>query len=72
VVTAGEARGHIKFFDTKRGFGFIARPGAEDLFVHHSALDVPGHRLREGQAVAFEIGAGRRGDEARQVRLVAA
>jgi superfamily II DNA/RNA helicase len=67
-----EARGRIKFYDTKRGFGFIARPGATDLFVHHSALDVPGHRLREGQPVAFEIAEGRRGDEARQVRLLAA
>jgi len=72
IVVTGEARGRIKFYDTKRGFGFIARPGAADLFVHHSALDVPGHRLLEGQTVAFEIGAGRRGDEARQVRLVAA
>jgi superfamily II DNA/RNA helicase len=68
----GEGRGRIKFYDTKRGFGFIARRGAVDLFVHHSALDVPGHRLREGQPVAFEIAEGRRGDEARQVRLVAA
>ena len=67
-----EARGRIKFFDTKRGFGFIARPGDDDLFVHHSALDVPGHRLKEGQKVAFAVEPGRRGDEARRVRLVAA
>jgi superfamily II DNA/RNA helicase len=67
-----ELRGRVKFFDTKRGFGFIARPGDEDLFVHHSALEVPGHRLKEGQPVAFAIEPGRRGDEARRVRLVAA
>jgi superfamily II DNA/RNA helicase len=67
-----ELRGRIKFFDTKRGFGFIARPGDEDLFVHHSALDVPGHRLKEGQKVAFAVEPGRRGDEARRVRLLAA
>jgi superfamily II DNA/RNA helicase len=70
--TAEELRGRIKFFDTKRGFGFITRPGSEDLFVHHSALEVPGHRLREGQTVAFAVGQGRRGDEAQKVRLVAA
>jgi superfamily II DNA/RNA helicase/cold shock CspA family protein len=72
ATKAVELHGHIKFYDTKRGFGFIARPGDADLFVHHSALDVPGHRLREGQAVAFAIRPGRRGEEARDVRLVAA
>ncbi len=71
-ATAGELRGHIKFFDTRRGFGFIALPGNDDVFVHHSALEVSGHRLREGQVVEFEMGRGRRGDEARRVRLVAA
>jgi superfamily II DNA/RNA helicase/cold shock CspA family protein len=69
---AHELRGHIKFFDTRRGFGFIELVGNDDVFVHHSALEVSGHRLREGQAVEFEIGPGRRGDEARRVRLVAA
>jgi len=67
-----EVHGRIKFYDTKRGFGFIARPGDADLFVHHTALEVPGHRLKEGQRVAFAIEPGRRGDEARRVRLVAA
>jgi cold shock CspA family protein len=71
-ANTGELRGHIKFFDTRRGFGFIALPGNEDVFVHHSALEVSSHRLREGQVVEFEIGPGRRGDEARRVRLVAA
>ena len=72
VATTTELHGRIKFFDTKRGFGFIARPGDDDLFVHHSALDVPGHRLKEGQPVAFAVEPGRRGDEARRVRLLAA
>jgi len=62
-------RGTIKFFDTKRGFGFIDHGTGTDLFVHHSNLDVAGHRLTEGQAVEFEIGEGRRGEEARKVRL---
>ena len=63
-------RGTIKFFDTKRGFGFIDRGTGDDLFVHHSNLDVAGHRLKDGQLVEFEIGEGRRGEEARKVRLV--
>jgi cold shock CspA family protein len=72
ATAAHDLRGRIKFFDTRRGFGFIELAGNEDVFVHHSALEVSGHRLREGQAVEFEIGPGRRGDEARRVRLVAA
>ncbi len=66
---ARSPRGTIKFFDTKRGFGFIDHGTGTDLFVHHSNLDVAGHRLTEGQAVEFEIGEGRRGEEARKVRL---
>jgi CspA family cold shock protein len=62
-------RGTIKFFDTRRGFGFIDRGTGDDLFVHHSALDVAGHRLRAGQWVEFELGDGRKGEEARRVRI---
>jgi superfamily II DNA/RNA helicase len=69
--SAARARGTLKFFDTKRGFGFIDQGTGTDLFVHHSGLDVAGHRLREGATVEFEIGDGRRGAEARNVRLVA-
>lgn len=67
--TLNRARGTVKFFDTKRGFGFIDRGADQDLFVHHTGLDVAGHRLEEGRLVEFEIGRGRRGDEARRVRL---
>jgi superfamily II DNA/RNA helicase/cold shock CspA family protein len=62
-------RGTVKFFDTRRGFGFIDRGTGTDLFVHHTGLDVAGHRLEEGQLVEFEIAPGRRGEEARGVRL---
>ena len=61
--------GTLKFFDTKRGFGFIDHGTGTDLFVHHSGLDVAGHRLSEGAKVEFDIEAGRRGEEARNVRL---
>jgi superfamily II DNA/RNA helicase/cold shock CspA family protein len=63
--------GTVKFFDTRRGFGFIAVPGRrEDLFVHHT--NVTGSRgvLDQGEQVSFEIAQGRKGDEARNVRVV--
>jgi len=61
--------GTVKWFDRKKGFGFIAREGDDDLFVHFTSIEGEGHRtLEEGQRVLFEIGAGRRGEEARRVR----
>jgi CspA family cold shock protein len=60
----------VKFFDTRRGYGFIAVPGRDDLFVHHT--NVTGSRgvLDQGEQVSFEIAQGRKGDEARNVRVV--
>jgi superfamily II DNA/RNA helicase/cold shock CspA family protein len=63
--------GTVKFFDTRRGYGFITVPGRhEDLFVHHT--NVTGSRgvLDQGEQVSFEIAQGRKGDEARNVRVV--
>jgi superfamily II DNA/RNA helicase len=69
---AATPSGTVKWFDARRGFGFIERPGSDDLFVHVSALSRGGTtKLREGQRVAFELGEGRRGDEARRVRVLA-
>ena len=49
----------------------MARQGHDDLFVHASGLPASVNgRLEEGQIVAFEIGKGKRGDEARNVRIV--
>ena len=66
--------GTVRWFDTDRGFGFIALgDGAEDLFVHASEI-VSGDAvkvLREGQVVEFEIGEGDRGPQARRVRVTA-
>lgn len=62
-------RGTLKFYDIKRGFGFIDQGTGEDLFVHHSGLDVAGHRLKEGQVVEYEVVEGRKGEEAREVRI---
>jgi superfamily II DNA/RNA helicase/cold shock CspA family protein len=73
-VASGEdaPEGTVKWYDARKGFGFIERPGANDLFVHVSALErIREKRLEEGQRVEFELGEGRRGDEARRVRVLA-
>lgn len=64
-------QGNVKFFDNSRGFGFITREKGDDLFVHISNVHpTAGGTLTEGQTVEFEIGTGRRGDEARNVRPI--
>ena len=64
-------QGTVKFFNAQKGFGFISREGAEDGFVHYSNIEGAGYRsLEEGQTVEFEIGEGRKGDEAQNVRVV--
>jgi superfamily II DNA/RNA helicase len=66
---ASRPTGTLKWFDRRRGFGFIARDGGPDLFMHVSAIeDTDAERIVEGQRVAFFVGRGRRGEEARGVR----
>ena len=63
--------GTVKFFNSEKGFGFISREGGDDVFVHYSNIEGAGYRsLDEGQSVEFEIGPGRKGDEALNVRPV--
>ncbi len=55
--------GKVKWFDAKKGFGFITPDdGSNDLFVHHSEIKTDGYRtLDEGQGVQFEKGEGKKG-----------
>jgi CspA family cold shock protein len=63
--------GTVKWFSAEKGFGFIAREGADDVFVHHSAIDMEGFRnLQEGQSVEFELTTTEKGDQARSVRVL--
>jgi cold shock protein len=61
----------VKFFNAEKGYGFIAREQGDDVFVHYSNIQGSGYKtLNEGQRVEFEVAPGRKGDEARDVRLV--
>ena len=65
------ATGTVKFFNNEKGYGFIAPEDGEDVFVHFSNIAGSGFKsLEEGQKVEFEIGPGRKGDEALDVRVV--
>ena len=60
--------GTVKWFNDSKGFGFISREGGEDVFVHHSAIQMTGYRaLNEGQRVQFSVEHGPKGLQAKDV-----
>ena len=60
--------GVVKWFSDRKGFGFIEQGNGQDLFVHHSAIDMAGFRtLNEGDKVSFEIEDTDRGPKAKNV-----
>jgi CspA family cold shock protein len=63
-------RGVIKWFDTRKGFGFILGPdGNRDIFVHYSGIEGDGFRsLKDGDAVEYELVDSDKGPQARNVR----
>jgi cold shock protein len=64
--------GKVKWFDSEKGFGFLARDDGGEVFVHSSALPAGTTALRQGQRVEFGIVEGRKGAQALQVRLLEA
>jgi cold shock protein len=63
--------GTVKWFSNEKGYGFIARNGGDDVFVHFTAIEMEGYKtLVEGQAVEFEITDGPKGPQASNVRPV--
>lgn len=65
------ATGTVKWFNNEKGYGFIARDGGPDVFVHHSAIKMNGYRtLTEGQRVEFEVASGDKGEQARDVHAL--
>ena len=59
-------QGTVKWFSQEKGYGFIEQEGGEDLFVHKS--EIQGYTLQEGDSVEFEIGEGKKGPCATQVK----
>jgi len=60
--------GRVKWFDEKKGWGFIQKDDGSDVFVHYSAIQEDGFRsLADGQAVEFEITQGPKGPQASNV-----
>ena len=50
------ASGKVKWFDNKKGFGFIAQETGQDVFVHHTSIAGQGFKtLQEGELVSFEV-----------------
>jgi CspA family cold shock protein len=60
--------GVVKWFSNRKGYGFIEQQEGDDIFVHHSAINMSGFRtLSEGDRVSFEIEVGERGPAAKNV-----
>ncbi|MDP2561200.1 cold-shock protein [Psychrobium sp. 1_MG-2023] len=60
--------GRVKWFNEKKGFGFIERPGGSDVFVHFRAIQGDGFKtLNDGQEVQFEVEDGQKGPQALNV-----
>ena len=65
------SQGRVKWFNEKKGFGFISRDDGEDLFVHYSEIRSEGFKtLAENQEVSFEIKEGPKGLQAANVRVL--
>ena len=65
------ATGTVKWFNAAKGYGFIAREGGDDVFVHHSAIQSDGYRtLEEGQSVEFDVEPSAKGPTAKNVKPI--
>ena len=63
------ASGKVKWFDNKKGFGFIAQDSGGDVFVHHTSIQGAGYKsLNEGETVTFEIVESGKGLKAQNVQ----
>ena len=64
-------QGTVKWFNDAKGFGFISRPGGEDVFVHFKEIASEGFKtLAEGDKVTFEVKQGPKGLQAEGVRKI--
>lgn len=62
------ANGIVKWFNDKKGYGFIQQENGEDIFVHYSSINAPGFKsLAEGEEVSFDLEQSDRGPVAKNV-----
>jgi len=67
-MAEGRVQGRVKWFDEKKGYGFIECDDGTDIFVHFSAIQGMGFKtLKEGQRVEFRIASGEKGQRAEEV-----
>jgi len=67
-MSEGRVTGTVKWFNDKKGFGFIEQEDGDDVFVHHSAIQMEGFKsLKEGQTVTMEVTQGEKGPQAANV-----
>ncbi len=67
--TSAVQSGKVKWFSDQKGYGFIAREEASDVFVHHTAIEMDGFRtLRQGEDVVYELKEGTKGPQAVSVK----
>ena len=65
------ANGTMKWFNDRKGYGFIEQEDGSDVFVHHSGINTPGFKsLYEGDQVTFDIEQGKKGPAAVNVSVV--
>jgi cold shock protein len=65
------SEGKVKWFNERKGFGFIEQEGGSDIFVHFSAIQSSGFKtLAEGQKVSFDVVQGKKGLEAENVKAI--
>ena len=64
-------QGKVKWFNNRKGYGFVGRDDGDDVFVHYSAIDGDGFKtLQEGDLIEFEVVQGQKGPQAEKVSKV--
>lgn len=65
------ATGTVKWFNEKKGYGFIEQENGPDVFVHHTGINADGFRtLNEGDRVSFDVEQGKKGPAAVNVKVL--